>query len=128
MKRSRPDKSKTFKFNFYSFFLFLIKDLLDTTMVSPRRVAVPVLIRNGRPCHQQRFSIPSSPSVSNQHIHGQSTTNSNSSLVVSSKNDNPPTIPFNDRQHMKCDNIDLFQQLIFSQMVLSKKFYFPTTT
>ncbi|CAF3420565.1 unnamed protein product [Rotaria sp. Silwood1] len=56
MKRSRPDKS-----------------LLDTTISAPRRVAVPVLIRNGRPCHQQRFSLPSSSTsaaaVSSQRLH-----------------------------------------------------------
>ncbi|CAF1015717.1 unnamed protein product [Adineta steineri] len=111
----------------------LDKNLIDTTISSPRRVAVPVLIRNGRPCHQQRFSLPStSAAVSNQHIHGQSTTNSNSSLVVTSsssscKND-IPNILFNDRQHMKCDNIDLFQQFILSQWALSKKIFFPTTS
>ncbi|CAF1110524.1 unnamed protein product [Rotaria sordida] len=120
MKRSRPDKS-----------------LLDTTISTPRRVAVPVLIRNGRPCHQQRFSLPSSSSsststaaVSSQRIHGQSIINSNSSLVeasLSCKNDTPPSILFNDRQHMKCDNIDLFQQFILSQWALSKKIFFPTT-
>jgi hypothetical protein len=110
-----------------------MKDLIDSTISSPRRVAVPVLIRNGRPCQQQRFSLPSSSStaaVSNQHIHGQSTTTSgNSSLVVASscKNDTPPNILFHDRQHMKCDNIDLFQQFILSQWALSKKFFFPTT-
>ncbi|CAF0907090.1 unnamed protein product [Rotaria sp. Silwood1] len=117
MKRSRPDKS-----------------LLDTTISAPRRVAVPVLIRNGRPCHQQRFSLPSSSTsaaaVSSQRLHGQSITNSNSSLVeasLSCKNDTPPNILFNDRQHMKCDNMDLFQQFILSQWALSKKLFFPTT-
>jgi len=135
MKRSRPDKRK----NKLSSFIqpnFLIKDLLDSTISSPRRVAVPVLIRNGRPCHQQRFSLPSSSTsttaaaVSNQHIHGQSTTSSNSSLVATSpscKNDTLPNILFNDRQHMKCDNIELFQQFILSQWALSKKLFFPTT-
>ncbi|CAF3898072.1 unnamed protein product [Rotaria sp. Silwood2] len=117
MKRSRPDKS-----------------LLDTTISTPRRVAVPVLIRNGRPCHQQRFSLPSSSTstaaVSSQRLHGQSITSSNSSLVeasLSCKNDTPPNILFNDRQHMKCDNIDLFQQFILSQWALSKKLFFPTS-
>lgn len=109
--------------------------LLDSAISSPRRVAVPVLIRNGRPCHQQRFSLPSTTStaVTNQHIHGQSATSSNSSLVVASsssscKNDTPHNILFNDRQHMKCDNIELFQQFILSQWALSKKIFFPTTT
>ncbi len=107
-------------------------------MSSPRRVAVPVLIRNGRPCHQQRFSLPSSSTsataaaVSNQHIHGQSTTSGNSSLVVTSssscKNDTPPNILFNDRQHMKCDNLELFQQFVLLQCAISKKMFFPTTT
>lgn len=139
MKRSRPDKSKNKQslFFFSCHLNFSIKDQLDSTISSPRRVAVPVLIRNGRPCHQQRFSLPSSSSsvasaaaVSNQHIHGQSITSGNSSLVVTSscKNDTPPNIPFNDRQHMKCDNIELFQQFILSQWALSKKLFFPTTT
>ncbi|CAF3320838.1 unnamed protein product [Rotaria socialis] len=120
MKRSRPDKN-----------------LIDTAMSAPRRVAVPVLIRNGRPCHQQRFSLPSSSSttaaaaaVSSQRIHGQSITSSNSSLgeaSLSCKNDAPPSILFNDRQHMKCDNMDLFQQFLLSQWALSKKLFFPTT-
>jgi hypothetical protein len=136
MKRSRPDKSKNKQSSFLHIY-FLIKDLLDSTISSPRRVAVPVLIRNGRPCHQQRFSLPSSgttAAASNQHIHGQSTTSGNSSLVVTSssssscKNDTPPNILFNDRQHMKCDNIELFQQFILSQWALSKKIFFPTTT
>ena len=140
MKRSRPDKSKCkreAKFLFYR----VLTDLLDSTISSPRRVAVPVLIRNGRPCHQQRFSLPSSSSssttttmstaVANQHIHGQSIpSNSNGSLVVtasssSCKNDTPPNLLFNDRQHLKCDNMDLFQQFLLSQWALSKKFFFP---
>jgi len=130
MKRSRLDKSK---FTLSSFLrtYFPIEGLIDTTISSPRRVAVPVLIRNGRPCHQQRFSLPSSSTaISNQHIHGQPITNSNSSLVVTSscKNDTPHNILFNDRQHMKCDNIDLFQQFILSQWAFSKKLFFPTTT
>ncbi|CAF0736700.1 unnamed protein product [Adineta ricciae] len=113
----------------------LDKNLIDTSMSSPRRVAVPVLIRNGRPCHQQRFPLPSSSStvVPTQHLHGQPT-NSNNSLVVASssnpscKNDTPPNLLFNDRQHLKCDNIDLFQQFLLSQWALSKKLFFPTTT
>lgn len=109
-------------------------------MTAPRRVAVPVLIRNGRPCHQQRFPLPSSSSsssssastaaVSSQRMHGQSITSSNSSLAeasLSCKNDTTPSILFNDRQHMKCDNMDFFQQLLLSQWALSKKFFFPTT-
>lgn len=135
MKRSRPDKSKQFHaFSSFLNSLLFIKDLLDSNLSSPRRVAVPVLIRNGRPCHQQRFSLAStstSTAVSNQHIHGQSTSNGNSSLVVPSmsscKNDTPPNTLFNDRQHMKCDNMELFQQFLFSQWALSKKLFFPTT-
>ncbi|UJR27036.1 hypothetical protein I4U23_008340 [Adineta vaga] len=114
----------------------LDNNLIDTSMSSPRRVAVPVLIRNGRPCHQQRFPLPSSSStaVSTQHLHGQPSANSNNSLVVTSsssssscKNDTPSNILFNDRQHLKCDNIDLFQQFLLSQWALSKKLFFPTT-
>ncbi|CAF1297017.1 unnamed protein product [Rotaria magnacalcarata] len=137
MKRSRPDKSMIIIL-FISIFIYFIpiKDLIDTAMSAPRRVAVPVLIRNGRPCHQQRFSLPPSSSitaaaVSSQHIHGQSITSSNSSLgealLSSCKNDAPPSILFNDRQHMKCDNMDLFQQFLLSQWALSKKLFFPTT-
>jgi len=134
MKRSRPDKSKQFHLFLLNSLLF-IKDLLDSNLSSPRRVAVPVLIRNGRPCHQQRFSLAStsaSTAVSNQHIHGQSTSNGNSSLVASStssscKNDTSPNILFNDRQHMKYDNMELFQQFLLSQWALSKKLFFPTT-
>lgn len=132
---------------------FLLEDLLDTTLASPRRVAVPVLIRNGQPCHQQqRFPLPSSSSssssstsvssstaaaaVPNQHIHGQSvpttmasSSSSNSSLVLSScKNDTPSTLLYHDRQHMKYDNMDFFQQFLLSQWALSKKLFFPTPT
>lgn len=138
MKRSRPDKSK--KENERSgTSIVRLKDLIDSTISSPRRVAVPVLIRNGRPCHQQRFSLPSSSSsttttataLTNQHIHGQSIpSSSNGSLVVTSsssscKNDTPSNLLFNDRQHLKCDNMDLFQQFLLSQWALSKKFFFP---
>ena len=131
MKRSRPEKP----------------NLIDPTLASPRRVAVPVLIRNGRPCHQTRFPLPSSSSsssssnssastaaaaaVANQHIHGQSNpSNSNSSLVLSScKTDTPPSMLYPpERQAMKYDNMDLFQQFLLSQWALSKKFFFPTTT
>ena len=134
MKRSRPEKAT----------------LIDPTLASPRRVAVPVLIRNGRPCHQTRFPLPSSSSsssssnssastaaaaavaaaVANQHIHGQSNpSNSNSSLVLSScKTDTPPSMIYPERQAMKYDNMDLFQQFLLSQWALSKKFFFPTTT
>ena len=107
--------------------------LFDTAVSSPRRVAVPVLIRNGRPCHQQRFCLASSTSsaaASSQHIHGQSTIRNNNSSAEGSlpyKNDTSPIMLFNDRHHIKYDNIDLFSHLNLLQWVLPQKSFLPKT-